>query len=280
MESILNISKNVNVLYLIFLLSVINILWFFYYNHYKNIIIFITLGLFISLITKNMIIVLGISLLLVNIYFILTENKKETMRNRKNKFFSNIKSGLNKGSSLVKSIFNKSKDAIKNAERKISSFSRNARYKKSNGICKTGTGICDAKGRCNSVENNAGKKCRDANGEHGIYDSNLVCIKSAVQNAGVGAVTAAVSANIARKEPFTTQEGFEDEGFQEGFEAEGFEEGLDEGFQEGLQNDIAPVSTKFAIKQFMNTHINTNINFMRMNDINYMINGNINKIPS
>ena len=70
------ITHNVNLLYFIFLLSILNILWFVYYNQ-RCILIFICISLAIYLINKNMIFVLGISLLLVDSFYLLNLVKKE-----------------------------------------------------------------------------------------------------------------------------------------------------------------------------------------------------------
>jgi len=72
--------KNVYLLYFIFLISIINITWFIYHKNYDNIIIFITIGLLIYLINKNMIFVLGISIIITNILYI----KKEGLELGKN----------------------------------------------------------------------------------------------------------------------------------------------------------------------------------------------------
>ena len=62
----MKILKNVYVLYVVFLISLLNIGWFIYYNNYNNLIAFITCCLTVYLINHNMIIVLGISMIIVN----------------------------------------------------------------------------------------------------------------------------------------------------------------------------------------------------------------------
>ena len=71
-----NICNNVNVLYFIFLISILNILWFVYYNK-RCILIFVCCCLAIYIINKNMIFVLGISLILVDSLYLLNLVKKE-----------------------------------------------------------------------------------------------------------------------------------------------------------------------------------------------------------
>jgi len=71
-----NICNNINVLYFIFLISIINILWFVNYNK-RCILIFVSCCLAIYIINKNMIIVLGISLILVDSLYLLNLVKKE-----------------------------------------------------------------------------------------------------------------------------------------------------------------------------------------------------------
>jgi len=62
----MKILKNVYILYAVFLISLLNIGWFIYYNNYNSLIAFITCCLTIYLINHNMIIVLGLSMILVN----------------------------------------------------------------------------------------------------------------------------------------------------------------------------------------------------------------------
>ena len=67
---------NVNLLYFIFLISILHILWFVYYNK-QCILIFVSCCLAIYIINKNMIVVLGISLILVDSLYLLNLVKKE-----------------------------------------------------------------------------------------------------------------------------------------------------------------------------------------------------------
>jgi len=71
-----NICNNVNLLYFIFLISILNVLWFVYYNK-RCILIFLSCCLAIYIINKNMIVVLGLSLILVNSLYLLNLVKKE-----------------------------------------------------------------------------------------------------------------------------------------------------------------------------------------------------------
>jgi hypothetical protein len=63
----MKILKNINVLYLVFLISIVNIGWYIYYNKYNSILAFAVCCLVTYLINKNMIIVLGISIIIINI---------------------------------------------------------------------------------------------------------------------------------------------------------------------------------------------------------------------
>lgn len=63
----ISILKNVKVLYFIFFISLLNVLWLLYYKNYRSIIIFASSCLVLYLINKNMIFVLGLSLIIVNI---------------------------------------------------------------------------------------------------------------------------------------------------------------------------------------------------------------------
>ena len=63
----MKILKNINVLYLVFLISIINVSWYVYYNKYNSILAFAVCCLVIYLINKNMIIVLGISIIIINL---------------------------------------------------------------------------------------------------------------------------------------------------------------------------------------------------------------------
>jgi len=67
--------KNVTLLYFIVFLSTINIVWFLYYN-FHSVIIFFTCYLAIYLITKNMIYVLGISLFITDILYLVNKKLK------------------------------------------------------------------------------------------------------------------------------------------------------------------------------------------------------------
>jgi hypothetical protein len=63
----MKLLKNINVLYLVFLISIINIGWYVYYNKYNSILIFAVCCLVSYLINKNMIIVLTASIIIINI---------------------------------------------------------------------------------------------------------------------------------------------------------------------------------------------------------------------
>jgi hypothetical protein len=67
---------NVKLLYFIFLISILNMIWFIYYNQ-RCILIYVCLCLAIYLINQNMIFVLGISLILVDSFYILNLVKTE-----------------------------------------------------------------------------------------------------------------------------------------------------------------------------------------------------------
>lgn len=67
---------NVNLLYLICLISILNIIWFAFYNK-RCILIFLCCCLAIYIINKNMIFVLGISLILVDSLYLFNLVKKE-----------------------------------------------------------------------------------------------------------------------------------------------------------------------------------------------------------
>jgi hypothetical protein len=78
----MNIFKNVQILYFIFFVSILNVLWLLYKNDQNSIIIFASCCLVLYLINKNMIFVLGLSLIIVNIYSLVKtkegfEEKKE-----------------------------------------------------------------------------------------------------------------------------------------------------------------------------------------------------------
>ena len=62
----MKILQNVYILYVIFLISLLNIGWFIYHNNYNSLIAFITCCLTVYLINHNMIVVLGISMIVVN----------------------------------------------------------------------------------------------------------------------------------------------------------------------------------------------------------------------
>ena len=76
MKGYKNICNNINLLYFIFLISILNIIWFVYYNK-RCILIFVCCCLAIYIINKNMIFVLGISLILVDSLYLLNLVKKE-----------------------------------------------------------------------------------------------------------------------------------------------------------------------------------------------------------
>ena len=67
---------NVNLLYLICLISILNIIWFSFYNK-RCILIFLCCCLAIYIINQNMIFVLGISLILVDSLYLFNLVKKE-----------------------------------------------------------------------------------------------------------------------------------------------------------------------------------------------------------
>ena len=74
MKNVGKIWKNVNLLYFIFFVSIVNIGWFLYKNKKESVLIFAASCLVIYLINQNMIFVLGISLLVVDILY-LVKNK-------------------------------------------------------------------------------------------------------------------------------------------------------------------------------------------------------------
>jgi len=76
MKGYKNIYNNVKLLYFIFLISILNVLWFVNYNKHC-ILIFVSCCLAIYIINKNMIVVLGISLILVDSLYLLNLVKKE-----------------------------------------------------------------------------------------------------------------------------------------------------------------------------------------------------------
>ena len=67
---------NVNLLYFICLISILNIIWFAFYNQ-RCILIFLCCCLAIYIINKNMIFVLGLSLILVDSLYLFNLVKKE-----------------------------------------------------------------------------------------------------------------------------------------------------------------------------------------------------------
>jgi hypothetical protein len=75
MNITMNIFKNIYALYFIFLVAILHAGWFLYYKQFKSIIIFATSCLVIYLINKNMILVLGLSIIIVDLLYLL--NKKE-----------------------------------------------------------------------------------------------------------------------------------------------------------------------------------------------------------
>ena len=72
-----SIWKNIKLLYFIFFVSMIHIILFLYYNNSRCIILFTCVCLVTYLINKNMIFVLGVSLLLVDSLYLLNLVKKE-----------------------------------------------------------------------------------------------------------------------------------------------------------------------------------------------------------
>ena len=67
----MKILKNINVLYFIFIISIINIGYYVYCKKYNSILLFATSCLVVYLINKNMIIVLGISIVIINLLNVL-----------------------------------------------------------------------------------------------------------------------------------------------------------------------------------------------------------------
>jgi len=108
--------KNIYVLYFIFLVSILHAGWFLYYKHFKSIIIFATSCLVIYLINKNMIIVLGISIIIVDLLYIL--NKKEGFEEKDssmNSIMETIDNSIdNSNNSIMNSIMNLSIDNSNN----------------------------------------------------------------------------------------------------------------------------------------------------------------------
>jgi len=84
------ILSNVKLLYFIFFVSMLNVIWFLYYNNYRCIILFASSYLVLYLINKNMIFVLGLSLILVNSLYLLKLVKKEGFNSDKNDSDSDI----------------------------------------------------------------------------------------------------------------------------------------------------------------------------------------------
>jgi len=85
----MKILQNVYILYVVVLISLLNIGWFVYYNNYNSIIAFVTCGLTVYLMNHNMIVVLGITMIIVNtlsmfnlVKIINKEGFKEGKRNR------------------------------------------------------------------------------------------------------------------------------------------------------------------------------------------------------
>ena len=77
----MSILKNVYLLYFVFFISLINVSWLIYYNKIKSIIIFASCCLAFYLVNKNMIFVLGLSLVIVNIASLV--KNKEGYKNKK-----------------------------------------------------------------------------------------------------------------------------------------------------------------------------------------------------
>ena len=76
----MSILKYVYLLYFVFFISLINVAWLIYYNKIKSIIIFASCCLAFYLVNKNMIFVLGLSLVIVNIASLV--NNKEGYKNK------------------------------------------------------------------------------------------------------------------------------------------------------------------------------------------------------
>ena len=93
----MNLLKNKYVLYFIFLLSLLHLGWFVYSKHIKSILIFATSCLVIYLINKNMIVVLGLSIVIVDLFVL---NKKE---------------GFEENDSIKDSITNSIRESITNS---------------------------------------------------------------------------------------------------------------------------------------------------------------------
>ena len=79
----INILNNIQLLYFIFLFSILNIVWLLYERDDNSIIIFASCCLVLYLVNKNMIFVLGLSLIIVNIYSLVKE--KEGYENKEDK---------------------------------------------------------------------------------------------------------------------------------------------------------------------------------------------------
>ena len=78
----ISILSNIKLLYFVFFLSLLNVIWLVYNNKIRSIIIFASCCLVFYLINKNMIFVLGLSLIIVNITCLVSS--KEGYKNKEN----------------------------------------------------------------------------------------------------------------------------------------------------------------------------------------------------
>ena len=76
------ILRNIKLLYFVFFLSLLNVIWLVYNNKIRSLIIFASCCLVFYLVNKNMIFVLGLSLIIVNIASLV--NSKEGYKNKEN----------------------------------------------------------------------------------------------------------------------------------------------------------------------------------------------------
>ena len=63
-----SIWNNVKLLYLVFIITLVNLSWFLYKKDKESLVVFLTFSLVIYLVNKNMIFVLGIPIIIANIY--------------------------------------------------------------------------------------------------------------------------------------------------------------------------------------------------------------------
>ena len=63
-----SIWNNVKLLYVVFIITLLNLSWFLYKKDKESLIVFLTFSLVIYLVNKNMIFVLGIPIIIANIY--------------------------------------------------------------------------------------------------------------------------------------------------------------------------------------------------------------------